>query len=135
MDRIPQEGMGNATSLFNLVRNIGGSIGIAVVQTILARDRQGHTNVLISHVNPYDPAAQQMFLNLRSAFVAVGADLLTATNRAYAAMWGMVQKQAAIQAFLDAFFLLAIVFLVLAPLVLLMKKPQHHDEPISAAAE
>jgi DHA2 family multidrug resistance protein len=135
MDRIPREGMGNATSLFNLVRNIGGSIGIALIQTILARDRQGHTNVLVSHVNPYDPEAQQMFLNLRSAFVARGADMVTATNRAYAAMWGMVQRQAAIQAFLDAFLLLAVVFVVMAPLVVIMKKPQHHDEPAMAAAE
>jgi DHA2 family multidrug resistance protein len=131
MDRIPRERMGNATSLFNLVRNIGGSIGIAMVQTILARDRQGHTNVLISHINPFNPAAQQMFVNLRSAFVSRGADLETATKRAYAAMWGMVQQQAAMQAFLDAFMLLAVVFVLLTPLVVLMKRPQHHDEAVA----
>ena len=135
MDRIPKEAMGNATSLFNLVRNIGGSVGIAVVQTILARDRQGHTNVLVAHVNPFNPAAQQMFQNLRSAFVARGADAVTAANQAYAAMWGMVQQQAAIQAFLDTFVLLAVVFLLMAPLVILLKKPQHHDEPAVAAVE
>ena len=135
MDRIPREAMGNATSLFNLLRNIGGSVGIAVIQTILARDRQVHTNALIAHVNPYDGSAQQMFQNLRSAFVSRGDDVVTATNRAYAAMWGMVQQQAAIQAFLDTFVLLALVFLVMAPLVVLLKKPQHHDEPAVAAAE
>jgi DHA2 family multidrug resistance protein len=135
MDRIPRETMGNATSLFNLLRNIGGSVGIAVVQTVLARDRQGHTNALVSHVNPYDHAAQQMFLNLRSAFMSKGADLVTATNRAYAAMWGMVQQQAALQAFLDGFLLLAVVFLAMIPLLVLMKKPQHHDEPVMGAAE
>jgi DHA2 family multidrug resistance protein len=135
MDRIPKEAMGNATSLFNLVRNIGGSVGIAVVQTILARDRQGHTNVLVAHVNPFNPAAQQMFQNLRAAFVARGADVVTAANRAYAAMWGMVQQQAAIQAFLDTFVLLGVVFLLMAPLVILLKRPQHHDEPAAAAAE
>ena len=135
MDRIPREGMGNATSLFNLVRNIGGGIGIALVQTLLARDRQGHTNTLIAHVNPYDPAAQQMFQNLRSAFVSRGVDPVTATDRAYGALWGMVQRQAAIQAFLDAFVLLAVVFLAMVPLVMLLKKPQHHVEPAMPAAD
>jgi len=135
MDRIPREAMGNATSLFNLLRNIGGSVGIAVVQTILSRDRQGHINALVPHVNPYDHAAQQMFLNLRSSFMAKGADLVTATNRAYAAMWGMVQQQAALQAFLDGFLLLALVFVLMIPLLVLMKKPQHHDEPVMTAAE
>jgi DHA2 family multidrug resistance protein len=135
MDRIPQEGMGNATSLFNLVRNIGGAIGIAVVQTFLERDRQGHTNTLVAHVNPYDPAAQLMFQNLRSAFVSRGSDLATATNRAYGALWGMVQRQAAIQAFLDAFLMLAVVFVAMAPLLVVMKKPQHHDEPAAPAAD
>ena len=129
MDRIPRESMGNATSLFNLMRNIGGSFGIALIQTLLARDRQGHTNTLVAHINPYDPAAQQMFQSLRSAFVSRGADAMTAASRAYGAMWGMVQRQAAIEAFLDAFMLLALVFLAMMPLLLLMKKPQHHDEP------
>jgi DHA2 family multidrug resistance protein len=135
VDRIPRERIGNATSLFNLVRNVGGSIGIAVVQTILARDRQGHTNVLISHINPFRPAAQQMFQSLRSAFLARGSDPVTADSQAVYAMWAMVQKQAAILAFLDAFTVLAVAFVVLTPLLWLMKKPQHHDAQPMAAAE
>ena len=61
MDRIPQHAMGNATSLFNLLRNVGGSVGIAVVQTVLVRDRQGHINALVSHVNPYDRRHSRCF--------------------------------------------------------------------------
>ncbi|MBE3134830.1 MAG: DHA2 family efflux MFS transporter permease subunit [Acidobacteria bacterium] len=128
MDRIPRETMGNATSLFNFMRNIGGSIGIAVVQTVLARDRQAHTNVLGSHVTLYDPSAQQVLENLRAAFVARGSDVVTAASRAQAAVWGMVQKQAGMLAFLDTFVLLGVVFLAMMPLVILMKRPQHHDE-------
>lgn len=135
MDRIPREAMGNATSLFNLLRNVGGSVGIAVVQTILARDRQAHIGALVPHVNAYDQAAQQAFQSLRSSFISRGADPATATSRAYAAMWGMVQQQAALQAFLHAFLLLAAVFLLMIPLLVVMKKPQHHDEPATAVAE
>src|SRR6186713_338519 len=96
MDPIPRERMGNATSLFNLMRNIGGSIGIAVTGTMLSRHQQAMTSTLGSHVTPYDPASQTMFMQLRAAFMAAGADAATATDRAYAALSGMVAQQAAI---------------------------------------
>ncbi len=123
MDRIPREKMGNATSLFNLMRNIGGSIGIATTGTMIARNQQRVTATLGAHVSAYDPASQTMFLQMKSAFMAAGADAATATNRAYAAMFGMLQRQAAMVSFVGLFQLLGIVFLVLIPLVLLMKRP------------
>src|SRR5580765_5429542 len=53
MDRIPRERMGNATSLFNLMRNLGGSIGIATTGTLLARKQQEYVNIIGAHVTPY----------------------------------------------------------------------------------
>jgi MFS transporter, DHA2 family, multidrug resistance protein len=129
MDRIRPEAMGAATSLFNLMRNIGGSVGIATIETMLARMNQSHSNQLIQHVDPYSPVTQQMFLGLRATFMARGADAATATQRAYAALYGMVQKQAAILSFLDGFKLVALVFLVLVPFVFIMRKPAHHGGP------
>jgi len=128
MDPITQEGMGNATSIFNLMRNIGGSMGIAAVTTLVARREQVHTNILGLHVNPYDAAARMRFAGLRSFFMSQGADRLTATHRAYAALFGMVQQQGAMQSFVEAFWVFAIVFLAMVPLVLLMKKPKGHGE-------
>jgi len=119
--------MGHATSLFNLLRNIGGAAGIAVTQTVLARARQEHFNILGSHVSTFGTSTQMMVEQLRSAFVARGADLATATQRAYGAVFGMVQKQAAMMAFIDGFVMLAVVFLLMLPLVFLMKKPRHHE--------
>ena len=135
MDRISLKDMGQATSIFNLLRNIGGAVGIAMVQTVLARDRQEHFNVLGAHVQPYSFATQTMFANLRATFIARGSDVTTATSRAYAALFGMVQKQAAMVAFLDTFRLLAVVFVLMLPLLFLMKKPRHHDEPTIVVAE
>ena len=136
MDRIAPKDMGHATSLFNLLRNIGGAAGIAMIQTVLARDRQEHVNVLGAHISAYTPSTQLMFQNLRSTFVARGADLATATDRAYAALFGMVQKQAAMLAFIDGFKFLAVVFLLLLPLVFLMRKPRHHEgPPVAIVAE
>jgi DHA2 family multidrug resistance protein len=123
MDPIPRERMGNATSLFNLMRNIGGSIGIATTGTMIARDQQRVTATLGAHVSAYDPTSQTMFLQMRAAFMAAGADMVTATQRAYAAMFGMLQRQASMVSFVGLFQTLGIVFLLLIPLVLLMKRP------------
>ncbi len=133
MDRIARAEMGNATSLFNLMRNIGGSIGIAVVQTMLARDRQVHTAILGAHVEPFGAQTQIVFANLRSAFMAGGADFVTATQRAYAALFGMVQRQAAITAFLDAFRYIAVVFVAMVPFVFLLRRPLHQSRGAVAA--
>jgi DHA2 family multidrug resistance protein len=123
MDPIPRERMGNATSLFNLMRNIGGSIGIAVTGTLLARQQQVQVNVLGSHVDPYSATARQMLESMRAAFMAQGADPYTAGQRAYAAVFGIVQRQAAIVTFVDIFRLLGFIFLLIIPLTLLMKRP------------
>jgi DHA2 family multidrug resistance protein len=132
MDSIPREKMGNATSLFNLMRNIGGSIGIAVTGTMVGRSQQAATAVLGSNVDIYDPATQSVFAQMQAAFMAAGADALTATNRAYAALFGMVQRQAAIVSFVDLFQVLGFVFFAMVPLVLLMKRPRSGAGPMAA---
>jgi DHA2 family multidrug resistance protein len=124
MDPIPREQMGNATSLFNLMRNLGGSVGIAMTGTMLARQQQATTALLGANVNAYNPASQQMFAGLRGAMMAAGADAATATSRAQAMMFGLVQKHAAMVAFVGIFQLMGIAFIALVPLVLLMKRPK-----------
>jgi DHA2 family multidrug resistance protein len=132
MDPIPRERMGNATSLFNLMRNIGGSLGIAATGTMLARQQQTTTALLGRNVSVYDPATRTMFTAMRGAFMAAGTDAVTATERAYAAMFGMVQKQAAMVSFVGIFQLLGVLFVVLVPLVLLMKRPKGGGGPVAA---
>ena len=106
MDPIPRESMGNATSIFNLMRNIGGSFGIAVATTVLSRQQQVHANVLGAHVDVYNPQARALFEQLRAGFVARGADMVTAGERAQAALFGIVQRQAAMLSFMDVFRLM-----------------------------
>jgi DHA2 family multidrug resistance protein len=119
---IPKEQMGNATSLFNLMRNIGASVGIASVTTISARHTQMHTNDLTRHINPYNPVAQVTLQGMKQALMARGMDAATATKQAYAGIFGMLQRQAAMMSYIDTFFLLAIMFAACLPLILLMKK-------------
>jgi DHA2 family multidrug resistance protein len=124
MDPIPREKMGNATSLFSLMRNLGGSTGIAVADTLLVRDQQSYLNVLGAHVTPYDPAARALMSGARAQFLASGADPVTATQRAYGAVYGLVQRQAAMLSFMHVFLLLGLMFLALLPLTFIMRRPQ-----------
>ena len=123
-DPIPKAEMGNAASLFNLMRNLGASLGIASVTTLIARNTQAHINVLGAHVTPYDPGTRRAFEAARAGFQARGADAATATRMAWAAIFGTVQQHAAMLSFLDAFRLLGFLFLLVLPLILLMRKPR-----------
>src|SRR5215467_12576349 len=89
---IPKEEMGNATSLFNLMRNLGASIGIASVTTIVARHSQAHINILGQHITPNDPAAVSMMTSLKNGMMAAGMDATTAAQQAYAMAFGIVER-------------------------------------------
>lgn len=132
MDRIPRERMGYATSLFNLMRNMGGSVGIAVTATMLSREQQATKVLYSANVTAYDPTSQMLFAQLRNAFMAAGSDAVTATNRAYAAMAGIVQQQAAMVSFVWLFQLLGVMFIALLPLVLLMRRPRGGRPSVAA---
>ena len=99
---------------------------------MLARQTQATTNMLGANVTLYSPAARAMFAQTRAAFMASGADPTTATNRAYAAMFGMVQRQASMVSFVSIFQLLGFLFFALLPLILLMRRPKHQGAPVAA---
>lgn len=111
MGPVPKPEIGNATSLFNLMRNIGGSVGIALVTTMNARWQQKYTNLLGANVTPTDPQTRDLVTTL-------GGD-----QRAHAMLFGMVQRQAAMLSVVQVFELLAVLFLILVPFLLLMKRP------------
>jgi DHA2 family multidrug resistance protein len=124
MDPIPRETMGNATSIFNLMRNIGGSMGIAVSTTLLYRHGQEHRNLLAAHLTPFDAPARAFLAALRARFMTAGADVVTATQRAEAVAFGLIGRQASMLAFVEVFRILGLLFVALVPLVLLMRSPR-----------
>ena len=121
MRNISKEEMGNATSIFNLMRNIGGSVGIATAATMLERNRQTYTNILGAHVTPYDHNSQQMIGGLQSMLTSAGIDPVTAGERSYAMVFGFVQRQAAMLSFIDLMRLFGIFFIILLPLLWLTR--------------
>jgi MFS transporter, DHA2 family, multidrug resistance protein len=132
MGPIAREQMGNATSIFNLMRNIGGSMGIAAATTYLERSAQAHINIMGRHVDVYSGPASQTIEGLRSTLMARGMDAASATRQAQAAVFGMVERQASMLSFLDTFRVMAGVFVVLLPLLLLMRRPARSGGGIPA---
>jgi DHA2 family multidrug resistance protein len=115
---LTNEQMGNATGIFNLMRNLGGSFGIAGVTTMLARGAQVHQAMLVSHLTPYDAAFQQQ-LHALTAGVSSRLDPVTSTQTAYMLIYQQVVAQATLLSYVDAFRLLAFLCLVVfaAPLL------------------
>src|SRR5581483_951427 len=125
-DQIPKEQIGNATSLFNLMRNIGASIGIAMVVTIQNRHEQMHTADLSRHVSIYDLLTRTTLNKIVAMLMAGGgSDRVSATHQAYSVLFNMITKQAAIMSYNDVFALLSITFAAMFPLIFLMQKPKH----------
>ncbi len=135
MSRIQPERMGNATSIFNLMRNIGGSVGIAIMTTFLARRSQVHQNQLVSNVTPGSLAAARFLRGMQANFYAHGADAVTASRKSLAAIYGLVQQHAAMLAFVEAFWLMAVVFLGMIPFVALLQysKAKRPEKAASSA--
>jgi DHA2 family multidrug resistance protein len=129
---VPREHMGNATSIFNLMRNIGASVGISTVETLQFRRMQAHINILGGHVNQTSQQTQTTLAGLRQLFISRGADPVTATHQAHGALWGMVQQQASMLAYNDVFRFLGGMFLLMLPLLFLMKKPRGGKGPSMA---
>ncbi len=129
MDPIPNQDMGNATSLFNLLRNVGGSVGIAVTDFLVAQREQFHQERLGSRLTANTPAVQQMLAALKARFMAQGVDAYTATRQAMAMLYGTLRQQAALLSYRDEFYLLAILFLLISPLVWIMRKPRTGGGP------
>jgi len=126
---LAKEKINRATGLINLARNIGGSCGIAMVTTMLARRAQFHQNVLVSHLTPYDLGYREMLSRAGQAAMAHGTAAALAPTQAQGMLYGLVQRESAMMAFVDNFWLLGITFLALIPIMLLVKDTKHHRPP------
>ena len=123
---IEAENAGSASGLFNMTRNLGGAVGIALLQTLLTKREQYHSNVLTQSVSLFEQATRGKLEKLTQYFMAHGViDPTDASRRAYVAIGKIVQKQAFILAFSDMFFLLGVALMAALAASLLLKKPGH----------
>jgi DHA2 family multidrug resistance protein len=122
MDPIPLQSMGYATSVFSLVRNIGSSIGISFVTTELARRSQLHQARLVEHITAYGDTAREAIGAIGSAGHAAPG---SATQMGLHVIYGEILRQASLMSFLELFYVLGVLFLVVTPVVWVMRRPKH----------
>jgi DHA2 family multidrug resistance protein len=128
VDPIPSEEMGYATSVIALLRNIGASVGISIVATVLSRSRQAHQTRLVANVTGSSNILRNTIAGLRADFLSHGVGAVQATKEAMAMVYRMALQQAAVLSYIDGFRLLAVLFAIAAPLVWIMRKPHYKSE-------
>ncbi len=119
---IPMTRLGNATAAYNVARNLGGSVGVALLTTLLARRSQQHQATLTTHVHPWNPEATERLRDWTEHFQAQGADTFTAARRAMAMVYRETITQAQILSYRDDFWLLLVVSCGVLALVPFMRR-------------
>jgi len=127
---VPRERLGYATGLMNLFRNVGGSGGIAMITTLLARRQQLHQERLVSHLTTLDPGYVDALRGIAANLVDKGTSAADAAIQAPGMLYGLMQRQAAMMAVTDTFWLLSLVFVAMVPIALLLKNSRPPAGPI-----
>ena len=116
------ERLGNATAAYNVVRNVGGSIGVALATTLLVRRSQAHQTTLVSHVNIWDPDTAAKLKQWTDYFLSQGSDPFTAGRRALTMLYRGAVEQAQVMAYADDFWLISVLFIAIVPLIPFMHR-------------
>jgi DHA2 family multidrug resistance protein len=140
------ERLGNATAAYNVVRNIGGSAGVAIATTLLARRAQHHQSQLAGHLHAWSVDTAGRLQEWTDHFISQGADAYTAGRRATAMLYRSLVQQSQVLAYMDEFWLLSILAVATLPLIPFMhrvrteqneraRQRSAREEPSTAAAE
>jgi DHA2 family multidrug resistance protein len=130
---LPPQDMLQGAGLYNLFRQTGGSMGIAILATLVDHRAVLHHAYLSESVSPFNMATQQRLQSLAGGLAARGMDPASAVAAAKAALDGIVAQQSAVLAFRDCYWTILALFLLLAPLVPLLRRPATMPAPGGAA--
>ena len=122
----------NATAAYGMMRNVGGSVGIALMTTLLAQRSQFHQSTLVSHVTVWDPETRARLSTWADYFATQGTDAFTAERRAVAMLYRETVTQAQLLAYTDTFWMLAVMFAA-APLLLPLMRRIRLSPPTAEA--
>jgi len=124
MGYLRQDEMANATGIYNLMRNLGGSFGIALVSTMIVRRAQVHQALMVGHLTPYDPVYVDRLAAATQALTPQSGPVL-AQMQAQGLVYSALLNQSSLWAFVENFRLFGFLCLLCLPLVLLFKRVKH----------
>ena len=126
--------IGQGAAFSGMMRQLGGSFGVALISTFVSRQMQVHRNTLVTHMSVNDLNVQQRVSQLSAGFRTHGADSITATHMAYTMLDGSVNQQATLLSYMDVFLWIGIMFLVFVPVVLIFIKRAKNKMSLADAA-
>jgi len=126
---VPRNKNNQVSGMVNLARNVGGSVGISIVETLLSQRSQKHQSDLASHLTPTSPAFQSQLGKMTEMLTRAGYSAADASQRAYQMVYNRVQQQAAALAYNDVIFVFAVACAIMVPLAFLMEKNTHAGGP------
>ncbi|WP_348798942.1 MDR family MFS transporter [Flavobacterium adhaerens] len=124
--------IGEGAAFTGMMRQLGGSFGIAIITTFITRWSQEHRVNLVSHLDPSKYQVQQQIQGMQQNFMSKGFTSNEALDKAYQALDYSVMKQATVLAYMDIFLWLGIMFLLCIPIILLVKKGKNKVNPADA---
>lgn len=125
--------IGQGAAFTGMMRQLGGSFGVALITTFMSRQNMVHRNALISNLDVNDPAVQQRIQGMQHNFMNKGMASEQALKSSYTAMDHIVTKQAAVLSYMDVFLYLGILFLICVPFVLVVKGNKKKKKDLSEA--
>jgi MFS transporter, DHA2 family, multidrug resistance protein len=131
---VPPEKHNQVSGLSNFSRNIGGAVGVSILNTFQFRQTQIQRANMSAHTNHANPFFEHQLAGITTSFTAMGFPSAQATQKALAQMSQTVDQQASVLSYVNAFWLMAVAVACLIPLVFLLKKPSKADEESTAHA-
>jgi DHA2 family multidrug resistance protein len=126
--------IGQGAAFTGMMRQLGGSFGVAIITVLLDRKNQIHRNDLVTALRMDDPLVRERVATLQSGFIAHGSSPDVALQQAYKALDYNVMKQASVLSYMDAFLYLGILFIICIPFVLMVKQKKGGPNPAAAGA-
>ncbi len=131
---IPREKFNQVSGISNFMRNIGGAIGVSLLNNFITRQGQIHRNGLVSHTTHANPFFERMLNGMTQNFISMGVNASEASRRALAQLSAQVDLQANVLGFVNSFWIMGVVVLLLTPLPFIMQRPSPEEAKATAAA-
>ena len=125
--------LGDGSGLFNMTRQLGGTIGIALISTILSQRMQFHNTMIAEHISIYNPETLSRFNMFQHFFMSQGSPFGVARDKALTAMSQTILGQTTIMSFNDLFLLIGVAFALILPFILLLRDPKPGDSKVQAS--
>ena len=130
---VPRDKSNQVSGISNFIRNLGGSVGISMLTTFLARQSQVHQTDLVAHATAANPQFNSMLNGTAASMAKSGSGPVLAMQQAYNQIMGLIEQQAALLSYVNAFWLVSVIVACLIPLPFLLKKPRPGEAPEAGA--